>query len=327
MSTRKIVVTFGSGIVEQALVMMKEVAQVAVTRNDSEAALLAEARDADAILVGPMPSVTRGLIESASRLRHIARVGVGVDSVDIEAATERGIIVTNAPEVTADSVAEFTVSLLLSLAKNIPRCDRAVKEGRWDERVELMGTNIELREKTHGIVGLGKIGRRVAIMCKGFGMRVLYFKRNRDLEFEQSSGVGYAPFQVLLKECDSISLHLPLTKETANLFDSPQFNSMKKTALLINQARGKVVNEEALVQALKEGAIGGYASDVYESEPPDPKSELLHFKNVVLSPHLAGGTREARQRVSLAVAGDVLKVLQGHEPENLVNRAVLQRKP
>ena len=327
MSTRKIVVTFGSGIVEKALLMMKEVAQVVVTRDDSEVALLAEARDADAILVGPMPGVTRSLIESAGRLRHIARVGVGVDSVDIEAATERGIIVTNAPEVTADSVAEFTVSLLLSLAKNIPRCDRAVKEGRWDERVELMGINIELRGKTHGIVGLGKIGRRVAIMCKGFGMRVLYFKRNRDLEFEQSAGVGYAPFQALLKECDSISLHLPLTKETANLFNSPQFKSMKKTALLINQARGKVVNEEALVQALKEGAIGGYASDVYESEPPDPKSELLSFKNVVVSPHLAGGTRESRQRVSMAVAGDVLKVLQGHEPENLVNRAVLQRKP
>jgi phosphoglycerate dehydrogenase-like enzyme len=164
-------------------------------------------------------------------------------------------------------------------------------------------------------------------MCRGFGMRILYFKRNRDLEFEQSAGVEYAPFQALIKECDSISLHLPLTKETANLFDRPQFKSMKKTALLINQARGKVVNEEALVQALKEGALGGYASDVYESEPPNPKCELFRFKNVVVSPHLAGGTREARQRVSMAVAGDVLKVLQGREPENLVNRAVLQGKP
>jgi phosphoglycerate dehydrogenase-like enzyme len=173
---------------------------------------------------------------------------------------------------------------------------------------------------------MGKIGRRVAIMCKGFGMRVLYFKRNRDLAFEQSSGVEYAPFQTVLKECDSVSLHLPLTNQTANLLDGPQFKSMKKTALLINQARGKVVNEEALVQALKEGTLGGYASDVYESEPPDPKSELLRFKNVVVSPHLAGGTREARQRVSMAVVEDVLKVLKGHEPENLVNRAVLQRK-
>ena len=324
---RKIVVTFGSGIVDQALVMMREVAQVTVTRDDSEAALLAEAGDADAILVGPMPSVTRSLIESAGRLRHIARVGVGLDSVDIEAATERGILVTNAPELTADSVAEFTLSLLLSLAKNIPRCDRAVREGRWDERVELMGTNIELKGRTHGIVGMGRIGRRVAVMCKGFGMRVLYFKRNRDLEFEQSLGIGYVPFQALLKECDSISLHLPLTDETANLFDSLQFKSMKKTALLINQARGKVVNEEALVQALKEGSIGGYASDVYENEPPDPKSELLGFKNVVVSPHLGGGTRESRLRVSMAVAEDVIKVMRGDIPENLVNREVLQRGP
>jgi D-3-phosphoglycerate dehydrogenase len=326
MSTRKIVVTFGSGIVEQGLSMMREVAQVKVTRDDSEAALLAECEDAEAILVGPMPSVNRNLIESARRLRHIARVGVGIDSVDVEAATERGIIVTNAPEVTADSVAEFTVSLLLSLAKNIPRCDRAVKEGRWNERVELMGANIELRGKTHGIVGLGKIGSRVAVMCKGFGMRVLYYKRNRDSEVERSLGIEYAPFETLLRESDSISLHLPLTSETKNLFVGSRFGSMKRTALLINQARGKVVNEEALAQALREGKIGGYATDVYEMEPPDPKSELLSFKNVVVTPHLAGGTLESRRRVSTAVVEDVLKVMRGETPKNLVNREVLQRK-
>ncbi len=327
MSTRKIVVTFGSGIVEQGLSMMREVAQVEVTRDDSEAALIAECEDAEAILVGPMPSVTRSLIESARKLRHIARVGVGIDSVDVETATERGIIVTNAPEVTADSVAEFTVSLLLSLAKNIPRCDQAVKEGRWNERVELMGTNIELRGKTHGIVGLGKIGSRVAVMCKGFGMRVLYYKRNRDPEVERSLGIEYALFETLLRESDSISLHLPLTSETKNLFVGSRFGLMKRTALLINQARGKVVNEEALVQALREGKIGGYATDVYEMEPPDPESELLSFKNVVVSPHLAGGTLESRRRVSTAVVEDVLKVMRGELPKNLVNREVLQRKP
>jgi len=228
--------------------------------------------------------------------------------------------------VTADSVAEFTVSLLLSLAKNIPRCDRAVKEGRWNERVELMGTNIELRGKTHGIVGLGKIGARVAVMCKGFGMKVLYYKRNRDLEVERSLGIAYSPFETLLKESDSISLHLPLTDETMNLFRGPQFELMKRTALLINQARGKVVNEEALVQALKQGKIGGYATDVYEVEPPDLKSALLGFKNVVVSPHLAGGTLESRRRVSDAVAEDVLRVMRGERPKNLVNRDVLERK-
>jgi D-3-phosphoglycerate dehydrogenase len=323
---KKIVVTFGSGIVEEALGVVREVGQITVTRDDSETALRDEIRDAIAILVGPTPHVTRSLIESASGLKHIARVGVGVDSVDLEAATERGILVTNAPEVTADSVAEFTVSLLLSLAKNIPRCDRTVREGRWDDRGELIRTNRELNGKTHGIVGMGRIGRRVAVMCKGFGMRVIYYKRNRDMEFEKSTGVMYAPFEILIKESDSISLHVPLTKETKGLFDRPQFESMKKTALLINQARGKVVNEDALVQALREGTIAGYATDVYENEPPAPESELLQFKNVVVSPHLAGSTRESTLRVSLAIAEDVVKVMRGEVPKNLVNRSVLEKK-
>jgi D-3-phosphoglycerate dehydrogenase len=323
---RKIVVTFGSGIVEEALAMVREVAQITVTRDDSEAALRDEIRDAIAILVGPMPSVIRSLIESANSLKHIARVGVGVDSVDLEAATERGIIVTHAPEITADSVAEFTVSLLLSLAKNIPRCDRAVREGRWDERVELIRINRELCGKTHGIVGMGRIGKRVAVVCKALGMRVLYYRRNRDLESEKSLGVTYVPFEELLKESDSISLHLPLTKETKSLLDRPQFESMKKTAFLINQARGKVVNEDALVQALREGRIAGYATDVYENEPPAPGSELLRLKNVVVSPHLAGGTRESMLRVSQAIAEDVVRVMRGEIPNNLVNRKVLERK-
>ena len=321
---KKIVVACGFRIDKEAIALLNEVAQVIVARDDSEAALLSEAGDADTILVGPRPYVRRDFIESASRLKHIARVGVGLDSIDMQAATERGIMVTNAPDVTADSVAEFTMSLLLSLAKNIPRCDRAVREGRWSERFELSSTNIELRGKTHGVVGLGRIGGRVAVRCKAFGMRILYNKRNRDREFEKSVGVEFAPFEVLLKESDTISLHLPLTKETMNMFDKPQFDSMKRTALLINQARGKVVNEEALVHALKEGRLGGYATDVHENEPPDPKSELFQLKNVVVSPHLGGGTRESMLRVSLVVAEDVVRGIRGDIPKNLVNKEVLQ---
>ncbi len=323
---KKVVMAYGSGHVDRIRDMMKEIAQVAVPPDDSEAAFLAEVRDADALLVGPRPFVTRKIIESAGKLKHIARVGVGVESVDIQAATERGIFVSNAPDVTADSVAEFTMSLLLSLAKNIPRCDRAVREGRWNERVELGQANVELNGKTHGIVGMGRIGRRVAIRCQGFGMRVIYFKRNRDLEFEKSSGVEYIPLEVLMKESDSISLHLPLTKETTNLFDRPQFESMKNTALLINQSRGQVVNEEALVRALQEKKIGGYATDVYEKEPPDLQSELLRLKNVVVSPHLGGSTRESSARVSKAIAEDVIRVIRGELPKNLVNKEVLQKR-
>jgi D-3-phosphoglycerate dehydrogenase len=312
---------------EKALAMMREVGRVVILGENSDEALQAEIRDAHTFVVGYKPRVERSHITSADQLKHIARRGVGTDTIDVQAATERGIIVTNTAEVTADSVAEFTMTLLLSLAKNIPRCDRATREGRWEERSELTRNNIELNGKTHGIVGMGRIGRRVAVRCKAFGMRVLYYKRNRDIEFEGSAGVEYVPFETLIKESDSISLHIPLTDGTINLLDKAEFDSMKKTALLINQARGKVVNEEALVHALREGQIGGYATDVYETEPPDPKNELFRFKNTVVTPHVGGSNRDSGIRSSIAVAEDVIRVLRGDLPKNLVNKEVLGKGP
>jgi D-3-phosphoglycerate dehydrogenase len=322
----KIVIIHGLWIVDEALAVMRGAGRIVVPADDSEEALLAEMTDADVIVVSFNPHVGQRLIESAGRLRHIARLGVGVESIDLQAATERGIVVTNTPDLTADSVAEFTMTLLLSLAKNLPRCDRAVREGRWDERLALIRINRELCGKTHGIVGMGAIGGRVAVRCKAFGMRVIYYKRTRNLDFERAVGVEYVPFETLLAESDSISLHVPLTTETRNLLDGPQFASMKKDALLINQARGKVINEKALVQALKEGGIGGYATDVYEHEPPDPTCELLGLKNVVVAPHVGGGTREARLRACTALAEDIVKVSRGEIPKHLVNREVLQKK-
>ena len=322
----KIVIAHGIGIVDKPLAMMREVAQVSVPPDASDAALLAEVRDAHTLLVSFRPPVNRRLIESAGSLKHIARLGVGLDSIDLQAATEHGVIVTNVPDMTSDSVAEFTMALLLSLAKNIPRCDRSVRKGLWNDRLDLIYANRELIGKTHGIVGLGRIGTRVAVRCKAFGMTVLYYKRNRDPNLERSAEIEYMPFETLLRESDSISLHLPLTDETRNLFDKPQFESMKRTALLINQARGKVVNEEALVQALREGRIGGYATDVYDTEPPDAKSELFSFNNVVVSPHLGGGTREARLRATLALAEDVVRIIRGDMPKNIVNREVLEKR-
>lgn len=321
----KIVIPYGLEMVEEALARMREVAQIAIVADASDAALRAEVRDANAILAGAKPLFDERLIESAGKLKLIARLGVGVDNIDLRAATRHGVYVTNNPGLTADSVAEFTMAMLLGLAKNIPRCDRAVKEGRWKERSELIRENVELNSKTHGVVGLGKIGSRVAVRCKAFGMRVLYFKRNRDLDLERATGVEYAPLEALIRESDSISLHTPLTAETANMFDKPQFESMKRTAFLINQSRGKVVNEGALIEALKEGIIGGYAADVFEEEPPDPESELFRFRNVVVAPHLGGVTRESRARGHMAVAEEVIKVLRGGVPKNVVNSEVLKR--
>jgi D-3-phosphoglycerate dehydrogenase len=321
----KIVVPHGIELVEEALALLSSAGRVIVLPDSSEATLRAELVDANAILMGASLRLDRSLIESASGLKHIARLGVGVDTIDLQAATERGVFVTNNPGLTADSVAEFTMALLLGLAKNIPRGDRVVKEGRWEKRSELLRDNVELKSKTHGIVGLGKIGSRVAVRCKAFGMRVLYFKRNRDLDLERSIGVEYTPLDTLIRESDSISLHAPLTAETENLFDTPQFEAMKRTAFLINQSRGKVVNEESLIRALREGQIGGYATDVYEDEPPDAKSELFRFRNVVVAPHVGGVTRESRVRGHLAVAAEVINALRGGIPKNLVNGEVLQK--
>ena len=324
---KKILVCYRFEPGDEALALMREAAHVVVLENDSEALLLKEIVDADALLVGINPRVTRNIMAAAPRLKHIARQGVGVDIVDVQAATERGILVTNVPDVTSDSVAEFAMTLLLSLAKNLIRCDAAVKGGRWHERRQLIRSNLELNGKTHGIIGLGRIGSRVAVRCQAFGMRVIYYKRNRDQAIERSSGVAYAPLDTLLRESDSISLHIPLTPETKNLLDTPQFEIMKKSVLLVNHSRGTVINEQALVQALREGKIGGYATDVYEQEPPDPTIELLSFRNVIASPHLGGGTREARARANMTVAKDVVSIIHGRLPMNLVNSQVLQGEP
>jgi D-3-phosphoglycerate dehydrogenase len=305
--------------------MMREVAEVVTPRDDSEEALLEAVRDADSLLVGINPPVPRRVFEAAAKLKHVARMGVGVDSVDLKAATEHGVMVTNVPDVTSDTVAEFTMTMLLSLARNVTWCDRAVRTGRWHDRLELININTELFGKTHGLIGMGRIGGRVAIRCKAFGMKVVYHKRNRDLDFEREQGVEYWPLERLLREADTVSLHTPLTEETRSLLSRPQFEMMKRTALVVNQSRGKVVNEKDLIEALREGLIAGYATDVYDSEPPDPNSELMQFKNVFLSPHLGGGTRESRHRSGLTIARDAIQILRGEVPKNLVNREVLER--
>jgi D-3-phosphoglycerate dehydrogenase len=319
----KIVVIHGFWIADEAMAILNQVAQVVYPRDPSDQALRAEIADADVLVVSFYPRVDRELLEAAPRLKQIARLGVGMDNIDLPAATERGILVTNTPDLTADAVAEFTMTLLLSLAKHIPQCDRAVREDRWPERLDIIRVNRELNGKTHGIVGLGKIGRRVAVRCQAFGMRVIYHKRNRDLELERTLGVDYVPLNTLLAESDSISLHVPLTAETKNMFDRTQFKAMKKGAFLINQARGKVVNEAALIEALKEGQIAGYATDVYEKEPPDRDWELLRLRNVVVTPHVGGGTIESRTRACVALAEDMARVLRGEVPKHLVNREAM----
>jgi len=261
--------------------------------------------DADALIVRSRTRVTREAIESAKNLKVIGRQGVGLDNIDLQAAKERGISVVNTPEALTESVAELTLGLMLSLARDIPRGDRGMKEGVW-----LKGKlrQVELSGKTLGILGLGKIGARVAEFCKGLGMPVIYWSRNRKLDIEEKAGLLYVSFDDLFRKADILSIHLALTPETERMVGERELSLMKPSAFLINTARGAIVDEEALYEALKDGQLAGAGLDVYWEEPY--KGKLGELPNVVLTPHVGSDTKEAQLRSGLSLAEKIMVELR-----------------
>lgn len=283
-------------------------------QDEELAALLGQV---DGLVVGVDRVGRRSLQAGRPRLRVVARNGIGVDTVDVQAATELGVVVTNAPSVNADSVADFAFALLLALVRRVPEADRAVRAGAWPRLV-----GVELRGKYLGIVGFGRIGQRVAERARGFGLRVVAYDPQPDLAAAGELGVELVEFPRLLEEADFVSLHLPLLPETRHLLGEAQLRRMKSTSYLVNTARGGVVDEAALARALREGWIAGAACDVFEEEPPRT-SPLLDAPNLLLSPHMASHTREAIARASRVAAECVLAVLRGEVPPHVVNPEVL----
>jgi D-3-phosphoglycerate dehydrogenase / 2-oxoglutarate reductase len=273
----------------------------------------------DAIVVRSATKLTAALLEQAGRLKVIGRAGVGVDNVDVEAATRRGIVVANAPESTVVSAAEHTVGLLVALARNIPQAHAALKQGRW-ERSAYGG--VELAGKTLGVLGFGRIGQQVARRALGLGMRVVAYdpyvaaERFRELGAErvESPEDVYAVSEFL-------TLHLPLTPETRGLVNATAFAAMRDGVRLVNAARGALVDEDALVDALRSGKVAGAALDVYSSEPYS--GPLLELDNVVVTPHLAASTGEAQDRAGVIVAEQVAAALEGGLVTNAVNIPVV----
>jgi len=284
-------------------------------QEDELAALLGEV---DGVVVGVDRIGRRALAAGRPRLRVVARNGIGVDTVDVAAATELGVVVTNAPSVNADSVADFTFALLLALVRRVVEADRAVREGRWPRLV-----GVELRDRCLGLLGFGRIGQRVAERARGFGMRTVAYDPVPDLAAAERLGVRLVSFPEVLAQADFLSLHLPLTPQTRHLLGEEELRCMKPGSFLVNTARGGVVDEAALARALKEGWIAGAACDVFDEEPPRT-SPLLQAPNVLLSPHMASHTREAIARASRVAAENVLAVLQGGRPPNAVNPEVLR---
>ena len=261
---------------------------------------LAEAvAGADGLVVRSETKVTAALLETAGRLRVIGRAGVGVDNIDVAAATARGVVVMNAPDGNTMTTAEHTLALLLALARRVPQGQASLKAGRW-ERKKFVG--VELRGKTLGIVGLGRIGRVVASRAVGFEMKVVAFDPFVAPEQVREQGIELAPLEEVCERADFVTVHSPLTPETRGLIGAREFARMKVGVRVINCARGGLVDERALYEAIKEGRVAGAALDVFEEEPPPADHPLLSLEEVVATPHLGASTREAQEGVAVIVA-------------------------
>lgn len=262
--------------------------------------------DADAVIAG-LEDIGADVIGLAKNLKVISRYGVGYDKVDINAAKEKGIQVTITPGANGDSVADLAVALMLDVARNVTVMDCSVK-GRDQKRPQ----GLEMYEKTLGVIGAGRIGQGVAMRCRGFSMRILACDVYEDEAFKEKTGAEYVDLNTLLKESDFITIHSPLTKETRNLISEPQFKLMKRDAIIVNTARGGVVDEAALYEALKANEIRGAGLDATIEEPPY-NSPLMNCENCILIPHAGAATKEASSKMSLMAAQNAIEVLKGNE--------------
>ena len=273
----------------------------------------------DAIVIRSATKLTAEVIERAERLKVIGRAGVGIDNVDVAAATRRGIVVANAPESTVVSAAEHTVGLLVALARNIPQAHAALQAGRW-ERSRWGG--VELADKTLGVLGFGRIGRQVGRRALGLGMRVVAYDPFVAPERFPELGAEHAETpEAVLAAADFLTLHLPLTDETRGFVDAAAIELMRPGVRIVNAARGELVDEPALAAAIRSGRVAGAALDVFSSEPYE--GELLGLDNVVVTPHLAASTAEAQDRAGLIVAEQVAAALEGGLVTNAVNIPVV----
>lgn len=269
----------------------------------------------DSIIVRSATKVTSEVMDRMPGLKIIARAGVGVDNIDVEAATARGINVVNAPSGNIVSTAEHTFAMMMALARNIPQGNNSLKNHEWN-RAAFQGT--ELKGKTLGIIGFGRVGTELAKRAVAFEMKVLAYSRSITPERAAEFGAEAATFEQIVKEADIISLHTGLTEQTRGLLNAETLAQTKKGVLIINCARGGIVDEAALKQFLESGHVAGAALDVFVQEPPADFS-LIDHENVIVTPHIAASTREAQLNVAIIVAEEVLNFAQGKPVENSIN--------
>jgi D-3-phosphoglycerate dehydrogenase len=311
---KKAVISAASWLPEQVKLLEDAGVIVKVIPDQVDELFLSEVRGAEALILG-LPPVTRQIMESAPRLTIIACQGVGFNHVDVNAASDLGILVTNTPGINSDTVAEFTFGLILALARQIPQAWAEMIKGGW-RRPEFWG--MELQGKTLGVIGLGQIGRRVSQLGVAFGMKVLGVDPHIPEQDFRSAGADMVSMDQAVSQADVLTLHVPLTGETRKIIGARELARMKPEAFLINTARGGLVDEKALLQVLDGGMLAGAALDVFEVEPPVGRAIVQHPK-VLSTPHLGGLTGGARYRMCLAAAEQVACALRGEKPPYAVN--------
>ncbi|MDI3543351.1 MAG: glyoxylate reductase [Candidatus Atribacteria bacterium] len=312
-------------IPEEGLNILEEICQVEVSDYDGvlpREIILEKVKGVDGILSLLTDRIDRDIMEAAGQnLRVISNYAVGYDNIDIEEATRRGIMVTNTPGVLTESTADLAWALLMAVARRVVEGDKFVREGKFRGWEPLLLLGNDVWGATLGIIGLGRIGQAMARRARGFDMRVIYFNRRRVKDKEKELGVVYCPLPELLAQSDFVSIHIPLTPETYHLIGEKELKIMKKESYLINTARGPIVDEKALVRALKEGWIRGAALDVFEQEP-QIEPELLELTQVVLTPHLGSASYATRAKMAVMAARNLVLALQGETPPHLVNAEV-----
>jgi D-3-phosphoglycerate dehydrogenase len=293
--------------------------EVDVLTGLSQEELIERIKDYDALAIRSGTKVTAEVINAAEKLKVIGRAGVGVDNIDIDAATKKGIIVANTPGGNTISAAEHTIAMMLAQARNIPQANSSVKGGEWNRKAY---SGVEVFNKTLGIIGLGRIGVEVAKRMKAFEMRILGFDPFITEERASELGIELATLEKIFKESDFITVHTPLTDETRNLIDEEQFGMMKPSVRLINCARGGIISEDALAKAVSVGKVAGAAMDVFTKEPP-AGNPMLEQDRIIVTPHLGASTAEAQINVAVAVADQILQVKRGEMPTFALNRDAL----
>lgn len=306
------------GISDMGIQMLYDAEDVAVEKKSglSEDELVAIIADYDALMVRSQTKVTEKIMGAASKLKVVGRAGVGVDNIDLEAATKRGIVVINAPDGNTIATCELTFAMMMSIARSIPQAFKKTVGGEWDRKTFV---GVELRNKTLGILGMGRIGSEVAKRAKVFGMNVIGYDPFLTEERAEKIGVKLGTVNEICAQADFITVHTPLTNETRHMISRPQFELMRKGIRIINCARGGIIDEIALVEAIDAGIVAGAAFDVFEEEPPRADHPFLNNPKIIVTPHLGASTIEAQENVAIDVSEEVLHILRDQPFKNAVN--------